>query len=201
MLWSNKAEAGSLMAPEETQLIKNAQNGDKKAFEELVYRYDSKVLSLALRYVGDEDDAKDLYQEVFIRVFKGLKNFQFNSEFSTWLFRITTNVCFTFKSRDKRKNNISISTDDEEENIQRIELIDDDHSPEVLATGSEIGYLIKNALETLSPKQKMTFTLKHYEGFKIREIAEMMECNEGTVKKYLFDAARNLRKKLSFINN
>lgn len=189
------------MALEENQLILNAQNGDIRAFEELVYKYDSKVLSLALRYVGDEDDAKDLYQEVFIRVFKGLKNFQFNSEFSTWLFRITTNVCFTFKSRDKRKYKVSISPDDENENIPGFELIDNNSSPEVLTTGTEIGYIIKDAVETLSPKQKMTFILKHYDGYKIREIAEMMGCNEGTVKKYLFDATRNLRKKLSFINN
>lgn len=189
------------MAPEENQLILNAQNGDIRAFEELVYKYDSKVLSLALRYVGDEDDAKDLYQEVFIRVYRGIKNFRFQSEFSTWLFRITTNVCFTFKSRDRRKNNISISAGDDDENDQNVELTDISSSPEVITSGNEIGYIIRNALETLSPKQRMTFTLKHYEGFKIREIADMMECNEGTVKKYLFDATRNLRKKLSFINN
>ncbi len=189
------------MAPDELELIKNAQNGDIQAFEELVYKYDSSVLSLALRYTGDEDDAKDLYQEVFIRVFKGIKNFQFKSEFSTWLYRITTNVCFTFKSRDKRKFNISVSDDNEDENIQSVELIDNNSSPEVLTTGSEIGYLINNAVETLPPKQKMTFILKHYDGYKIREIAEMFECNEGTIKKYLFDATRNLRKKLSYINN
>lgn len=189
------------MASEETQLILNAQQGDIRAFEELVYKYDSKVLSLALRYAGDEDDAKDLYQEVFIRAYRGIKNFQFKSEFSTWLFRITANVCFTFKSRDKRKNSVSILHGDEDEEVQNMELVDFGSSPEVLASGSEIGYLIKNAIETLSPKQKMTFILKHYDGYKIREIAEMMECNEGTVKKYLFDATRNLRKKLSFINN
>lgn len=189
------------MASEETQLILNAQQGDIRAFEELVYKYDSKVLSLALRYAGDEDDAKDIYQEVFIRAYRGIKNFQFKSEFSTWLFRITTNVCITFKSRDKRKNNVSISPGDEDEEVHQSELVDTSSSPEMLASGGELNYIINNAVETLSPKQKMTFILKHYDGYKIREIAEMMECNEGTVKKYLFDATRNLRKKLSFINN
>lgn len=190
------------MAPEESQLIKNAQSGDIRAFEELVYKYDSKVLSLALRYTGNEDDAKDLYQEVFIRVFKGIKNFQFNSEFSTWLFRVTMNVCFSFKSRDKSKYNVPIAAgEDDDENIRSLDIIDSEHSPEVLTTSSDLGHIIKNAVNTLSPKQKMTFTLKHYEGFKIREIADMMNCNEGTVKKYLFDAVRNLRKKLSFVNN
>jgi RNA polymerase sigma-70 factor (ECF subfamily) len=190
------------MAPEESELILNAQNGDIRAFEELVYKYDSKVLSLAIKYTGDEDDAKDLYQEVFIRAYRGLKNFQFKSEFSTWLYRITTNTFFTFKSRDKRKHNVSISnSEDDDANIRNSELIDMNNSPETLTTGNETGRLINNAIENLSPRQKMTFILKHYDGYKIREIAEMMECNEGTVKKYLFDATRNLRKKLSFINS
>lgn len=191
------------MAPEESELILNAQNGDIRAFEELVYKYDSKVLSLAIKYTGDKDDARDLYQEVFIRAYRGLKNFQFKSEFSTWLYRITTNTFFTFKSRDKRKQIISISNidDDNDTNNRNIELIDMNNSPEVLTTGNETERLINNAIENLSPRQKMTFILKHYDGYKIREIAEMMECNEGTVKKYLFDATRNLRKKLSFINN
>ena len=79
------------MAFDEKELIILAQKGDNAAFEQLVYLYDRKVLSLALKYIKDEDFAKDIYQEVFIRVYKGLKNFRFKSEFSTWLFRITTN--------------------------------------------------------------------------------------------------------------
>ena len=85
----------------DTDLIVQAQKGDQSAFEELVYRYDRNVLSIALKYALNEDDAKDLYQEVFIRVYRGLKNFRFQSEFSTWLFRITTNVCLTSRGRSK----------------------------------------------------------------------------------------------------
>jgi len=184
----------------DTDLIIQAQKGNQNAFEELVYRYDRSVLSIALKYSNNEDDAKDLYQEVFIRVYRGLKNFRFQSEFSTWLFRITTNVCLTYKSRSKEHLKVSIDNDydDEENEIRETkELVYDGLSPEEISSGANLGEIVNAAVESLSPKQKMTFVLKHYEGYKIREIAEMLNCKEGTVKKYLFDATKNLRKKLS----
>ena len=112
----------------DTDLIIQAQKGDQSAFEELVYRYDRSVLSIALKYSVNEDDAKDLYQEVFIRVYKGLKNFRFQSEFSTWLFRVTTNVCLTYKNRSKHHLRVSINNEfDDDEN----EFNDQDDSDEV----------------------------------------------------------------------
>jgi len=184
----------------DTDLIIQAQKGDQSAFEELVYRYDRNVLSITIKYANNEDDAKDLYQEVFIRVYRGIKNFKFQSEFSTWLFRITTNVCLTYKSRSKEHLRVSIDKEfDEEENefSTTKELVYDGSSPEEISLGANLGAIVNAAVESLSPKQKMTFVLKHYEGYKIREIAEMLNCKEGTVKKYLFDATKNLRKKLS----
>ena len=184
----------------DTDLIIQAQKGDQNAFEALVYRYDRSVLSIALKYSNNEDDAKDLYQEVFIRVYRSIKGFRFQSEFSTWLFRITTNVCLTYKSRSKEHLKVSIDKDyDDEENefSTKKELVYDGLSPEEISSGANLREIVNAAVESLSPKQKMTFVLKHYEGYKIREIAEMLNCKEGTVKKYLFDATKNLRKKLS----
>ncbi len=184
----------------DTDLILQAQKGNQNAFEELVYRYDRNVLSIAFKYANNEDDAKDLYQEVFIRVYRGIKNFRFQSEFSTWLFRITTNVCLTYKSSSKEHLRVSINTnyDDEENEISTTkELVYDGLSPEEISSGTDLGEIVNAAVDSLSPKQRMTFILKHYEGYKIREIAEMLNCKEGTVKKYLFDAIKNLRKKLS----
>ena len=184
----------------DSDLIIQVQKGSQNAFEELVYRYDRNVLSVTLKYANNEDDAKDLYQEVFIRVYRGLKNFRFQSEFSTWLFRIATNVCLTYKSRSKEHLKVSINqnfdVEDQEISMSK-EPVYEGLSPEEISSGAEIGELVNEAVELLSPKQKMTFILKHYEGYKIREIAEMMNCKEGTVKKYLFDAVKNLRKKLS----
>jgi len=184
------------MALDDKELILRSIDDDHSAFEELVHRYDRIVLSIALRYSRDEDDAKDIYQEVFIRVFKGLKKFQFRSEFSTWLYRIATNVCITYKTRSKEHLQLSTIDNDENDESMEQQIVYDGISPEDETVNKNIGDIVNAAVESLSPKQKMTFVLKHYEGYKIREIAEMLECKEGTVKKYLFDAVNNLKKKL-----
>lgn len=186
----------------EKELIIKARAGDQVAFEQLVYNYDKAVLSIALRYVRDPDDAKDIYQEVFIRVFRGLKKFEFRSEFSTWIFRITTNVCISSKSRKKDQIMVSLQRefDEEHSDSSTVELASEERSPEEKTLNNDLRFLIGNAVNSLSAKQRITFVLKHYEGYKIREIAEMLNCKEGTVKKYLFDAANNLKKKLKPLN-
>ena len=183
------------MALSDKELIINANKGDVLALEELIYRYDKMVLRLAMKYTGDSDDAKDIYQEVFIRVYKSLASFQFQSEFSTWLFRIASNVCISFKRKYSKQNYLSLN---DEENSTYISEIphNDALSPDNLVVNSEHGAKITEALNTLSPNQKMSFLLKHYEGYKIREIAEMMNCKEGTIKKYLFESVRKLRLQL-----
>lgn len=186
----------------EKEIIIKAQAGDQVAFEQLVYNYDKAVLSIAMRYVRDPDEAKDIYQEVFIRVFRGLKKFEFRSEFSTWLFRITTNVCINFKSRKKEQMIVSLQEqiDDDQTGYETTDMISKERSPEEETLDNDLRFLIGNAVDSLSAKQRITFVLKHYEGYKIREIAEMLNCKEGTVKKYLFDAANNLKKKLKPLN-
>ncbi len=188
------------MTQQETELIISAQNGNITAFEQLIYNYDKKVLSLALKYVGNQEDARDIYQDVFIRVFKGLKNFQFRSEFSTWLYRIVTNVCLTHRTNIKKREFVSIHPDedqDENENTkQGIEIMDDNPAPDRIVDSTEISEQINQALESLPARQKMIFILKHYEGYKLREIAEILKCGEGTIKKYLFEAVRRLRTQL-----
>jgi RNA polymerase sigma-70 factor (ECF subfamily) len=176
----------------DNELIINANKGDVLALEELIYRYDKMVLRLAMKYTGDSDDAKDIYQEVFIRVYKSLASFQFKSEFSTWLFRIASNVCISFKRKYSKQNLVSLNDEDNSGYISTIPE-DDVLSPDNLVVNSEYRNKINEALNTLSPNQKMSFLLKHYEGYKIREIAEMMNCKEGTIKKYLFDAVRRLK--------
>jgi RNA polymerase sigma-70 factor (ECF subfamily) len=188
------------MTQQETELIIRAQNGNISAFEELIYNYDKKVLALAMKYVKNEDDAKDIYQDVFIRVFRGLKKFQFKSEFSTWLYRIVTNVCLTHKTKSNRREFVSINPSEENEKMNTaIELIDEEPDPERVIKSAEISKHITEALESLSPRQKMIFMLKHYEGYKLKEIAEMLQCGEGTIKKYLFDAVRKMRTQLADI--
>ena len=187
------------MAEKDIQLIKLAQRGDYKAFESLVHKYDRQVLNIAYSFRNSENDAKDIYQEVFIRVFNGLKNFQFRSEFSTWLFRITTNVCLTYKTKKEKTSVDSLDrtiSNDEENNTSLGELIEADNTSDSLAENSDMARYINQGLDRLPPKQKIVFALKHFQGYKIKEIAQMMNCNEGTVKRYLFNASGKMREYL-----
>ena len=140
------------MTQQEKELILKAQKGNITAFEQLIYNYDKKVLSLALKYVKNEDDAKDIYQDVFIRVFRGINKFQFKSEFSTWLYRIATNVCLTHKTKISKREFISIHPDEGKENEglnSGYEIIDKSPSPYRTVSGIEISEHINQALETL----------------------------------------------------
>lgn len=181
----------------DNQLIINAQKGDMSSFEELVYRYDRHVLNIARSFRNNDEDAKDIYQEVFMRVFRGLKNFQFKSEFTTWLFRITTNVCITHQSRKKNHESIHREISNDGDDVRTLaDTLTDNKSADELTLGREISRHINKAVDELPPQQKMVFTLKYFEEYKIREIAEIMQCTEGAVKKYLFTATRKMRDKL-----
>ncbi len=187
------------MTQEENNLIIAAQNGDKTAFEELIYMYDKNVLGIAYSYIGNNEDAKDIYQEVFLRVYKGIKKFEFRSEFSTWLYRVTTNVCLTYRSQKKKFAYSSLDEEINDEDGEQRSLADtiaDGGSSDERALGSEISERIDNGLEKLSPQQRMVFTLKHYKGYKIKEISSIMNCTEGTVKNYLFFATQRMREHL-----
>lgn len=185
------------MSLSDNQLILNAQKGDMTAFEQLVYRYDRHVLNIAKSFRNNDDDAKDIYQEVFIRVYRGLKNFQFKSEFSTWLYRITANVCITYQSRKKQHDSIDKEMgNDDDGQTTFAEYLPGELKTDNAAISSDISKHINMALDTLPPKQKMAFTLKYYEDYKIKEIADIMQCNEGTIKRYLFTATNKMRYRL-----
>lgn len=183
----------------DNDLIIQARNGNNSAFTNLFYRYDKKVFSIAAQYFQSSDDAKDVYQEVFIRVYKGLNKFEFRSEFSTWLFRVTTNVCLTHKAQYKKMQSVSISPDENDESPKMDLKSDEETEPDKQLINSETKGKVQSAIDSLAPKQRMAFMLKHIHNYKIREIAKMMECSEGTVKKYLFIATDKLRLKLKTI--
>lgn len=190
------------MTLDDNELVMQARNGNVAAFEELVRRYDRRVLSTAFRYTGDRETAQDVYQEVFMRVHKAIDSFKFESRFSTWLFRVVTNVCLTLRQRDKSSRHIAIDgeslyragREQDAGNVPRQLVSRPTHEQE--AFGSEIAPRIRSALDDLSPQQRVVFILRHFEGYKLREIAEFLDCAEGTVKKHLFTAVRKLREEL-----
>ena len=180
------------------QLINRAKKGDNKAFEELVMKYDRLVLNIAFSYRNNKDDADDIYQEVFLRVHRGLRNFQSRSKFSTWLYRITINVCIEFKRKAKIRDHEPLNNynDENENSFSYANVIESEEKTDQPTLVNETAYLIKNELEKLPKQLKMAFTLKYYQGFKIKEISEMMNCTEGTVKSYLFTSSRKMRANL-----
>ncbi len=185
------------MTENEIELIKSAQQGNRRAFEQLIFKYDKHVLNIAYSFRNSPDDAKDIYQEVFLRVFKGIKNFRFDSEFATWLYRITTNICITYKSRSKKEMYDSIDAELSNSDEKYSDYMPSESKADELLLKNETNRIIEEALNTLPEQQKIAFTMKYYNEFKIKEIAQIMSCNEGTIKRYLFNATHKLQKMLS----
>ena len=192
----------TVRAVEEQTLIREAQAGKRAAFEELVHRYDRDVLRLALNLLHRPEDARDVYQESFLKVYKNLHRFRFECSFYTWLYRIVTNVCLDHLRRRNSRPEVQapeVAPDGETspgDFFDRQKEIRVAADPERRLMGQEIGRQIAAALELLSPRERMVFELKHYQGLKLRAIGEMLGTTEETVKNSLFRATRKLRTRL-----
>jgi RNA polymerase sigma-70 factor (ECF subfamily) len=185
------------MSRDEKAIIKQAQEGNILAFETLVYKYDHQVLRLIQNLVNNAQDAQDIYQEVFVRVFKNLKRFQFRSQFSTWLYRVVVNYCINFNKKKARAKYYSIEeSQNDGETGWFITVEGQELNPEDAALNNELSQEIDTALNELSTQQKTVFVLRHYHGHKLREIAEIMNCSEGTIKNYLFRATQKMQQLL-----
>src|SRR5271156_2535660 len=188
----------------ERTLVAEAQAGSRAAFEELVHRYDRDVLRLALNLMKRPEDARDVYQEAFLKVYRNLHRFRFECSFYTWLYRIVTNVCLDqLRRRQSRpedqapevSNNYQdeVGTDFFERQKEQRPTLD----PERSLLGRELGAHIATAMEQLSPRERVVFEMKHYQGLKLRDIGDALGTTEETVKNSLFRATRKLRNQLS----
>jgi RNA polymerase sigma-70 factor (ECF subfamily) len=187
------------MTTDDTQLIRQAQEGSVTAFEQLVFRHDKQVLALAARYTSSSADAKDIYQETFLRAYRGIHGFRFQSDFATWIHRITVNVCLSHQGRARRGSHVPLQDDvneDDGETHGAAILADGRPSPEEAAVHAQTAERIEEALGALSPRQRMAMTLRFYEDQSLAAIAEAMQCSVGAVKRYLFDGTRRMRVRL-----
>jgi RNA polymerase sigma-70 factor (ECF subfamily) len=182
---------------DDTELIRQAQRGDRVAFETLVRQYDQAVLRLALHLTGSEQDAQDIYQEAFLKAYRHVGNFRFECSFYTWIYRIVTNLCLDHMRRRKtRREDSAVVTDSEGEEYSVIDNVADVRAganPERDLMRRELGGKINAALERLTPRERMVFELKHYQGLKLRTIGEMLNTTEETAKNTLFRATQKLR--------
>ena len=185
------------MNKEEELLIKRAQRGNLPAFDKLVRIYDAKVMKVIYDMTDNVEDAHDIYQEIFIKVFKSINKFRFESEFFAWLFRIVVNSCISFH---RKKRNYQIDSLEEymadDNKYWKIISENSTRNPEQQLLNAELNNEIQISLNKLVSKQRAVFILKHYHGYKLREIAAILDCAEGTVKNYLFRATNKLKKSL-----
>ncbi len=185
----------------ETDLIREAQQGSRTAFDALVRQYDQAVLRLALHLTGSEQDAEDIHQEAFLKAYRYLGNFRFECSFYTWLYRIVTNLCLDLLRRRKsRREDQAIMLDSSGEEIDLLTNVSDQRAsanPDRELSRKFLGERIREALDKLTPRERMVFELKHYQGLKLRTIGEMLSTTEETAKNTLFRATRKLRANLA----
>ena len=190
---------------EERALVEQAQAGSRAAFEELVRRYDRDVLRLALNLMKRTEDARDVYQETFLKVFRNLHRFRFECSFYTWLYRIVTNVCLDHLRRrqarpeDQAPETCSQFEDGSVDFFERQREHRATLDPERNLLGQEIQTRLAAAMERLSPRERIVFEMKHYQGLKLRAIGDVLGTSEETVKNSLFRATRKLRSELGVL--
>lgn len=178
------------------ELVALAQQGNRRAFEELIERHQQKAYHIAFGFARDREEAKDLSQEAFLKAFSYLKNFDGRSSFYTWFYRIVVNVCLDYKRRTKRGP--AGEFDESVENqIEPSHTPSQPLAPEQHVLAGQMSREVAAALEKLPAKQRMAFILKNNQGLSIREIAETMETAEGTVKVHLHRAVTALRQSLA----
>jgi RNA polymerase sigma-70 factor (ECF subfamily) len=181
---------------EDEALVGLAQKGDRSAFEELVERYKQKTYHIAFGFARDRDQAKDLSQDAFLKAFMHLNSFDGRSSFYTWFYRILINVCLDHKRRQSRRSNEELNETVENQ-------LDPGYPaaasvpPDTHAMASQLSRRVGVALQGLPPKQRTAFILKNHQGLSIKEIAEVMETAEGTVKVHLHRAVMTLRETLA----
>jgi RNA polymerase sigma-70 factor, ECF subfamily len=195
-------QAASVKLAEEQALVRKAQSGDRLAFEDLVRRYDRDVLRLATNLVHRAEDARDIYQESFLRVYRNLHRFRFECSFYTWLYRIVTNVALDHLRRRTSHREDQAPVPEEADGGTRDFF---DRQPEMRAAanpeknllGQELGKHIQEAMKRLSPRERMVFEMKHYQGLRLRAIGDLLGTSEETAKNSLFRATRKLRASLN----
>jgi RNA polymerase sigma-70 factor, ECF subfamily len=185
----------------ETELIREAQQGSRTAFDALVRQYDQAVLRLALHLTGSEQDAEDIHQEAFLKAYRYLGNFRFECSFYTWIYRIVTNLCLDLLRRRKsRREDSAVMLDSSGEELDLLSNVSDERAsanPDRELNRKFLNQRIREALDGLTPRERMVFELKHYQGLKLRTIGEMLNTTEETAKNTLFRATRKLRANLA----
>ena len=182
-----------LTREQEREIIQQVLSGDTEAFEALVLEHQNKVYSLALRMVGNEEDALDMAQEAFIRAFNSLSGFRGDSKFSVWLYRLTSNICIDCIRSRAKKRTVSLTwTDEEGGDAGELEIPDETWSPETQLERRMTRESVQRGLDSLSPQYREILLLREINGLSYEEIGRALGIEEGTVKSRIFRARKKL---------
>jgi len=187
---------------DEKTVVERAQNGDMGAFDILIQRYQDQVYSVAYRLVGNEDDAADVAQEVFLAFFRHIQSYRGDSKLSTWLYRITVNMAKNLWSRQKRQGydvteSLDEPQDDDPDSPAPVEMLADPApNPRHRAAGTEIVEVIERKLQEIEPEFREVIVLRFIEGLSYEEIAEVTKEPLGTVKSRIFRARKALKDRM-----
>ena len=172
-----------------TQWVDLAQNGSKKAFDELIKEYADFIFHFLYDMTGHYEDAKDLTQDVFLRAYKHIHQYRGDAKFSTWLYRIAYNLGIDYCRKRKRIKQVDIVTNENEISQN----LSGGRDPE---SHIGMGEAIEKALQKLTHMQRTSVVLHHYQGFSMREVGDVLGCSESTARVHLFRALRHLRRLL-----
>jgi RNA polymerase sigma-70 factor (ECF subfamily) len=189
-------QIGSAPAVDEADLIRAAQRGDQDAFEQLVRAYDQGVLRLALNLLRNPDDARDVYQEAFLRAYRNLHSFRFDCSFQTWVSRIATNVCLDqLRRRKVRREEPAVVTsgDGQVDRTKEVPERSADGDPQRQLLSKELSDRIRQVLEGFTPRERTVFELRHYEGLRLKAIGDLMGTTEEAAKNCLFRVTQKMR--------
>ncbi|MDP8239352.1 MAG: RNA polymerase sigma factor [Candidatus Hatepunaea meridiana] len=190
MTIDNQIETEEVLNPD-ADLIDQCQQGDEKAFEELFKRYHTRVASISYKVLGNYEDARDVSQEVFFKLFRGIKSFDPKKKFFTWLYRLTVNVSIDFL-RTKRRRSFESSLEERPEQYMNV-AVPEYGSINVDIERRELRQIFVRLAEQLNPKQRAAFVLCDLQGFTADEVAEILDCPKVTLRWYLHEARKRIR--------
>ncbi len=175
--------------PDDRQLVETTRGGDPDAFEVLVRRKTSKVYSLCYRIIGNSEDAKDISQLVFIKLWENLEKYDPQYAFDTWLYRMVTNVAIDFmRNKQSRENAVNSNL--------RLVKTSSDAEQGTIVQRKEVESVFNSVSQVLSPKQKTIFVMNQMDDLSSSEIAKVLGCRESTVRNHLFNARKLMQQQL-----
>ncbi len=190
------ANARAAAKLDESALIRAVQRGDQDAFERLVRAYDQSVLRVAMNLLRSPEDARDVYQEAFLRVYRNIHTFRFDCSFHTWLYRIVTNICLDHLRKRKVRREEAAIVETADGPVDRMDTFEEEGAladPERRLWNNQLSSRIRTALNDLTPRERMVFELRHYQGMRLRAIGDMLGTSEEAAKNCLFRATQKMR--------